>query len=109
MSNLNTYWHSVVDALRDHEFRFRIKWTGANDVTAWQPWVISPTAGYLETGGLGPVPVREVEWLDVSRFDRNDEDKNEQISRLLTEIDAKFIVTVESIQITSNIPSDCKR
>ena len=70
MTDSNTYWQSVVDCLRDRGLQFRIKWTGDKTMTMWQPWVICPVPGYLEAGALGPVPVHEVEWLDVSLFDR---------------------------------------
>ena len=71
-------------------------------MTAWQPWVICPVPGYLETGALGPVPVREVEWLDVSVFDREGHDKSDAIANALTRIGATFSHTPDSIRVASN-------
>ena len=52
-------------------------------MTEWQPWVICPVPGYVETGSLGPVPVLEVEWLDVSLNDRDGGDISDSITATL--------------------------
>ena len=83
MTDSNAYWQMAVDALRDQGFRFRIKWSGDDEESAWQPWVICPVPGYIESGSLGPVPVREVEWLEVSRQDRHGADKSDSIEAAL--------------------------
>ena len=106
MNDLNDYWQLVVDVLRDRGFQFRVKWSGDKEMTEWQPWVICPTPGYIETGTLGPVPVREVEWLDVHRFDRHGRERSEKITRLLTEIDAVFSSAGDSIQITFGVAEE---
>lgn len=65
----------------------------------WQSWVICPVNGYLETGHLGPVPVREVEWLDVSLVDIDGNERLEHIERLLAENGAEFQRTTDSVRI----------
>ena len=99
MRDMNTYWKSIVDSLSDRGLQFRIKWSGDNAMADWQSWVICPAEGYLETGQLGPVPVCEVEWLAVSLFDRDGKDQSKQIAKLLTEMDAIFRCTTDSIQV----------
>ena len=59
-------WRYVVDTVRSLRLSVRVKWSGQEDCTPWQPWIIIPAQGYLETGSLGPVPFREVEWVEVS-------------------------------------------
>jgi hypothetical protein len=45
--------------------KIRVKWSEADEPTIWENWIISPTDHYVETGSLGPVPMREVEWIEV--------------------------------------------
>jgi hypothetical protein len=103
MTESNAYWQMVVDALRDRGFRFRVKWSGDDDMTAWQPWVICPVPGYVETGSLGPVPVREVEWLDVALVDRKGGDKSDSISGTLDAAGIAFSRTAESIRVAPHV------
>jgi len=39
--------------------------------TQWEPWLIVPVPSYLETGSLGPVPFREVEWVEIDPAHEN--------------------------------------
>ena len=103
MTESNEYWQTVVDALRDRWFRFRIKWSGDDDMTAWQPWVICPVPGYVETGSLGPVSVREVEWLDVSLNDREGADISDSITETLDAAGIAFSLTPESIRVAPHV------
>lgn len=89
-----------MNKLSGHGFRFRIKWSADEKKTDWQPWIIIPVAGYMETATLGPVKVSEVDFLDVSIIDCNGEKQCEQITKLLKEIDANFSVLTDSIRIT---------
>src|ERR1035438_3257615 len=59
------YWRAVVDVLRSTHCRFRVKWSQNPEATQWERWLIVPTEGYIETGSLGPVPVREVDWVEI--------------------------------------------
>ena len=99
MVDSSTYWQSVVEVLRGRGLRFRIKWCQDETMTKWQPWVISPSPGYLETGSLGPVPVREVQWLDISHLDRDGNDISPEVVAALSGIDATFSRTEDSIQV----------
>ncbi len=61
------YWKKIVDTVQRYDVAVRVKWTGDPDDPEWAPWVIIPTDGYIETGGMGPVPFRDVEWLEIER------------------------------------------
>ena len=69
-------------------------------MTDWQSAVFCPVPGYLETGALGPVPVREVEWVDVALHNRKAEDVSETIKKILTQLGARFTSTADSVQIS---------
>ncbi len=60
-------WRNVIAALQASAFdvQYRIKPMRALDPGTWCRWLIIPVEGYLETGSTGPVPVRDVEWVDV--------------------------------------------
>lgn len=103
MTESNSYWQTVVDALRDRGFRFRIKRSGDDAMTEWQPWVICPVSGYVETGSLGPVPVLEVEWLDVSLNDRDGGDKSDSITTTLDAAGIAFSPTPDAIRVAPHI------
>ena len=100
MTELNTYWRSVVETLRNHKLQFRIKWTGDAEMTDWQPWVICPTDGYMETGRLGPMSVRDIEWLDVSLLDRDGNGQLTDTAQLLAENGVIFKCKQDSLRIT---------
>jgi|LakMenE18May11ns_1017448.scaffolds.fasta_scaffold9689307_1 hypothetical protein len=71
MTNID--WYKIVDTIQRYKIALRIKWAGDCDEPEWAPWVIIPTDGYIETGGMGPIPFRDVEWIeiDTSRFNKN--------------------------------------
>jgi hypothetical protein len=57
-------WDETIDsAVRLFQLNARLKWKGDSEPSGWG-WVISPVRGYLEAGGIGPIPVREVEWVE---------------------------------------------
>lgn len=60
-------WRDVIAAVDASAFkiRYRIKPVHEPDPGEWFRWLIIPVEGYLETGSTGPVPVRDVEWVDV--------------------------------------------
>jgi len=61
----NSTWHRLVDAIKPFRPAVRVKWSGDTEPTVWGPWVIISSVSYLETGNLGPVPFREVEWVEI--------------------------------------------
>jgi hypothetical protein len=58
-------WLTLVEAIKDLSPGVRMKWSGDDSPPAWERWLIVPTDGYLETGRVGPVPFREVEWVEL--------------------------------------------
>ncbi len=64
MPSTNEYWSAAISILRAFPCYCRVKWLH-DDVTDWQHPVSSPVPGYIEVGSLGPVPMREVEWVEV--------------------------------------------
>ena len=63
MTNID--WYKIVDTIQRYKIALRIKWAGDCDEPEWAPWVIIPTDGYIETGGMGPIPFRDVEWIEI--------------------------------------------
>ena len=49
-----------------------MKWSGDDDPPPWEPWIIVSSNGYLETGSVGPVPFREVEWVEIDPRRKNE-------------------------------------
>ena len=103
MTESNAYWQTVIDALKDRGFRFRVKWSGDDAMTAWQPWVICPIPGYVETGSLGPVPVCELEWLDVSLADHGGGDQSDSITDTLDSAGIVYSHTPESVRVVPQV------
>jgi hypothetical protein len=64
MSTTCNYWRSVETMLRSTRCRSRIKWSRDSEVTDWTTFFIVPVDGYIE-GLCGPIPVREVDWVDI--------------------------------------------
>ena len=69
MSELEEYWSCVVDLLKASPCKVRVKWSRDFEPTRWGDSVFIPTSHYLETGSLGPVPMREVEWVEVDTIE----------------------------------------
>jgi hypothetical protein len=63
---MSTVFHRLVAAIEPFRPAVRVKWSGSPEPTDWEPWVIVSSRSYLETGTLGPVPFREVEWVEIS-------------------------------------------
>lgn len=58
-------WSKLVEAIRDLQPGVRMKWSGDDEPPPWERWLLVPVVGYLETGRIGPVPFREVEWVEI--------------------------------------------
>ncbi len=58
-------WNHIVETIQKHHPAVRIKWNGDPGTPQWCSGVIIPTGGYIETGPMGPVPFRDVEWIEV--------------------------------------------
>jgi hypothetical protein len=72
----------------------------------WQPWLICPVEGYLETGALGPVPVVGVDWLDISNVNRDGNDHTEVIAKLLLDVGAHFTHNADTLRVTPQAPNN---
>lgn len=69
MLELEEYWSNVVNLLKTSPCKVRVKWSGDFEPTKWEDLVFIPTSRYLETGSLDPVPMREVEWIEVDTIE----------------------------------------
>src|SRR5438552_2848636 len=58
-------WPRLLDAIGPFRPAVRVKWSGDAEPTTWEPWIIIPAESCLETVTMGPVPFREVEWVEV--------------------------------------------
>lgn len=65
MLQFHKYWFNIIDVLRFFPCKTRVKWTQNSEPTQWEDSLFIPVQNYLETGKLGPVPMREVEWVEV--------------------------------------------
>lgn len=102
MDDPNSYWQAIVDALKGRGLRFRVKWKGDDEMTDWQPWLVCPVPGYLETG-CGPVPVRDVEWLDISTSDCGGNAQRPDVVAALATIGVKYCEMPDSIQVAPHV------
>jgi hypothetical protein len=57
-------WPAIVTITSELRAQCRLKAVGEELPEYWGVLFI-PTSGYLEGGGTGPVPFREIEWVDV--------------------------------------------
>jgi hypothetical protein len=64
MSQTFNFWRAVEEKLRSTHCRSRIKWSQCVEPGKWTHFFIVPTDGYIE-GRLGPIPVREVDWVEI--------------------------------------------
>jgi len=38
--------------------------------SAWSQWVILPVPGYIEASSYGPVPLREIDWIELDPIEQ---------------------------------------
>lgn len=89
-----------------------MKWSGDEDPSPWEGWVIIPVNGYLETGRAGPVPFREVEWVEIDSRQKNGggrlvvADQTDELIRALEKASIDYQITdgVFRIQRTRDEP-----
>jgi len=70
MSSTST-WHRLVGVIKPLSPAVRVKWAGNAEPTVWEPWINISSVSYIETGTLGPIPFREVEWVEVDLARKN--------------------------------------
>lgn len=101
-------WLELVQAIRDLRPAVRMKWSGDDVPSRWEPWVIVPIEGILETGNMGPVPFSEVEWVEIDSRLKNDRGSlvaADQIDDLIRALDGASIgyeVTEGVFRVTTN-------
>ncbi|MFK7885242.1 MAG: DUF6678 family protein [Gammaproteobacteria bacterium] len=59
-----TRWARFFESVKRLELLTRVKWLLGNEAHGWGRWKI-PTDGYFEHFGLGPIPFREIEWVEI--------------------------------------------
>jgi hypothetical protein len=58
-------WARVLPMLRDFDAVVRVKWLFDEAQQEWSGRYLLPVAGYFEETRLGPIPYREIEWLEL--------------------------------------------
>jgi hypothetical protein len=59
----------IAELLREMPCNVRVKLADENHEREWAQVIFAPVDGYIEGGGTGPVPMREVEWIDIKRIE----------------------------------------
>ena len=83
-----------------------MKWSGHDDAPSWEGWLLVPVTGYLETGRVGPVPFREVEWVELDSRQKNERgrlvvaDQTDELACALARASVEFQVTEGVFRIT---------
>lgn len=110
MSHSST-WHRLVDAIKPLRPAVRVKWSGDSEPTRWEPWIIISSVSYLETGTLGPVPFREVEWVEIDLGHRSTRgcivepdrgDWSDSVIEALRSADVPFAVVDGYVRVVGN-------
>lgn len=85
-----------------------MKWSGDNEASSWNPWLIMPVDGMLETGQIGPVLFREVEWVEIDSHQMNEggrlvpTDQSDKLVRALRAASIDYVKTDAVFCITAN-------
>ncbi len=69
MKSEDDLWSSLMDVLEQFDLLTRVKWSKNDIPSEWEKVLFMPTSGYLEAPRLGPVPCREVEWLEIDSLE----------------------------------------
>jgi hypothetical protein len=64
-------WADLVTVISTFRPVERVKWSGDDEPSPWEDWIRVSSVSYLETGHMGPVPFREVEWVEIDPRLRN--------------------------------------
>ena len=96
----NTRWKNfTASKILKLPLQFRIKWIFRDTAASWGR-LFSPVDGYLEQGDLGPIPFREIEWLEIDPIQRKSRgilltnleiDHSKDIGGILTECQQTFL------------------
>ncbi|QQQ00667.1 DUF6678 family protein [Lysobacter enzymogenes] len=58
-------WDAIVAVVRELRLKARVKPRGSPPPPEWTTFLIVPVPGYVESSGCGPLPFREVEWIEI--------------------------------------------
>ena len=97
MATTTPIWPALVAAIREFRPAVRMKWSGDDDQPPWEQWIIVPVPSYLETGQVGPVPFREVEWVEIDPLGRE-----EEVSHALSVASIPFSRVGHVFRVTAN-------
>ena len=86
-SHMNqTKWSKVLPCIKLLDTQIKLKWLLENEPTNWSMNYLLPTNGYFEEIRIGPIPFREIEWLDIKPND------SEKMTKLLKEFNIPFSI-----------------
>lgn len=57
-------WKRIIELAQTHGLHCRVKAVDEELPDQWGK-VFMPTDGYIEGGGTGPVPFKDIEWIDL--------------------------------------------
>lgn len=60
-----TKWSEVLLQLKSLSVQVRLKWLFDSSPGSWSGNYLLPVDGYFEETSLGPIPFREIEWLEL--------------------------------------------
>jgi len=98
----------IAELLREMPSDVRVKLIDEKKEREWAQVIFAPVDGYIEGGGTGPVPMREVEWIDIKRIEmkhigrlvpNRPVDHTEMIQAALEKNGANFKVLEDVIRI----------
>ncbi|WP_407941103.1 DUF6678 family protein [Nitrogeniibacter aestuarii] len=65
-SHMNqTKWSEVLPQLKPLSVQVRLKWFFDSSPGSWSGSYLLPVDGYFEETSFGPIPFREIEWLEL--------------------------------------------
>lgn len=99
----------LIGVIQTNKCKVRMKVKGCLAPEGCNNWVIIPTSGYVETGGQGPWPIRQVEWVEIDpivtehigrRVPPKRIDSSMQIEEGLRQVDISYTVLDGIIRIS---------
>ncbi len=93
-SHMNqTKWSRILPCLNSLEAEIKLKWLLDNQPTNWSSKYLIPADGYFEEIILGPIPFREIEWLDLKPKE------SEKMTNLLKELNIPYSIEADVFRI----------
>lgn len=95
MPDLN--WKAVSEICRQYSVRTRTKLSG-DPCSEWCTWLIVPHPGYIEPEALGPVPLTDIEYVEIDPVERK------RRGRLVADLLIDHRPEIESALTAANVP-----